>query len=327
MFVDIAKIMVKAGDGGKGCVAFRREAHVPHGGPNGGDGGKGGDVIIQVDPNAHTLRDYRYKRHYTAGRGQHGQGSNKTGRDGEDCIIFVPPGTVLRNVETGEILADLSEETSSAIVVKGGRGGQGNTRFATSSNRAPRKATSGEPGEELTIELELKTIADVGLVGHPNAGKSTLLSRLSAARPKVASYPFTTLVPNLGYVDYENIGSFVLADIPGLIEGAHDGKGLGLDFLRHIERTKILIYVIDITNPDPYQDYLVLKEELNQYNPHLLERPALVALNKIDTISPDFEIPDFGEIDIYPISAVTGKGTKELVQIVWRNLQKGTSAE
>ncbi len=255
MFVDIAKIFIKSGDGGNGCVAFRREAHVPHGGPNGGDGGKGGGVIIQVDPNANTLRDHRYKRHYQANRGKNGSGANKTGREGEDCIILVPKGTIVRNAETANILADLDADSARVIVATGGKGGKGNARFTTSSNRAPHKATPGEPGQELEIDLELKTIADVGLVGHPNAGKSTLLSRLSEAHPKIAAYPFTTLVPNLGYVVVDNIESFVIADIPGLIEGAHEGKGLGLDFLRHIERTKVLVYIIDATVSDPYKDF------------------------------------------------------------------------
>lgn len=320
MFVDIATLHIKAGDGGNGCISFRREAHVPHGGPNGGDGGKGGDIIVAVDPNMNTLRDHRYRRRYEAKRGQHGQGSDKFGKAGEDTIIWVPQGTVVRHAETHEILADLTTPDARCVIAKGGKGGLGNARFATANNRVPRKATPGKPGEELDIILELKTIADVGLVGHPNAGKSTLLSRLSSARPKVAAYPFTTLVPNLGYVTLDGVQSFVMADIPGLIEGAHEGKGLGLDFLRHIERTKLLIYVIDGSTEDPQADFNILQTELREYRPELLARPALIALNKMDILPADYAPPDFGNLPVFPISAVTGHGTKPMLYEIIRQL-------
>jgi len=321
MFIDHAKIFIIAGNGGSGVVSFRREKYVPKGGPDGGDGGKGGGVIIQTDSNLHTLLDFRYRRRFKAESGKHGQGANKTGRSGQDLIIRVPNGTLVKDEETDEILADLVDDQQQIIVAKGGKGGRGNARFATPTNQTPRNAEPGEEGESRQILLELKLIADVGLVGLPNAGKSTLLSRLTAARPKIADYPFTTLSPNLGIVRYKEHLSFVMADIPGLIEGAHDGKGLGLDFLRHIERTKVLAFLIEYTSPDIFQDYQVLRNELNKYNPELLKRPSLIVLTKIDLAMDDESIVleqiNQLEIPLLKISALTGTGLDELKNRLW----------
>jgi len=330
MFIDQAKIYVKAGDGGNGCLSFRREKYVPRGGPDGGDGGDGGDVIIQVDRNLRTLLDFKYRQHFRAGRGEHGRGKNQHGRRGEDVIIRVPPGTVVKDAETGRILGDLVDHGSSILVARGGKGGRGNARFATPTNRAPRKYEPGGKGEERVIELELKLIADVGLVGLPNAGKSTLLSRLSEARPKIADYPFTTLEPVLGIVRYDRFNSFVMADIPGLIEGAHKGRGLGIRFLRHIERTKVLVYLVDCTRPDVKADFDVLRKELGLYSEKLLEKPQILAITKIDLIggrSLREEVSKAVDIPVCEISALSGKGLRELLRLIWVELSGLTSPE
>jgi GTP-binding protein len=325
VFIDRAKIEVLAGNGGNGIVSFRREKYVPKGGPNGGDGGKGGDVIFQTDGNLITLLDFRYRRIFKAEAGKHGQGANKTGRSGSDLIIRVPNGTIIKVEETGEILADLVADNQQVVVAKGGRGGKGNARFATSTNQAPRNSEPGEEGESLKIVLELKLIADVGLVGLPNAGKSTLLSRLTAARPKIADYPFTTLAPNLGIVRFKEHLSFVLADIPGLIEGAHEGKGLGLDFLRHIDRTKALAFLIESTSEDVVQAFEILKNELKSYNPELLTRPSLIVLTKLDLLTDDdfvkIEQLNQVEIPVVQISALTGEGLDELKNRLWELIE------
>jgi len=329
-FVDQAKIYVKAGNGGAGCVSFRREKYVPKGGPDGGDGGDGGDVILVADPQVHTLYDFYHQVHFKAENGRPGMGKKMKGRDGEDLILKVPVGTIVKDAETGEILGDLVRPGQTLVVARGGRGGRGNACFATPTRQAPRIAEPGKPGEERWLILELKLIADVGLVGFPNAGKSTLLSRISAAKPKIADYPFTTLEPNLGVVRLVEGETFVVADIPGLIEGAHKGVGLGHDFLKHIERTRILLYILDISREEKViEDYKVLKQELELFNPKLLEKEYLIALNKID-IMPDPEkikqlVALFSEEDqkkIYPISAVTGQGVVELLYALWERLKK-----
>jgi GTP-binding protein len=287
MFYDEAHIYVKAGDGGDGCVAFRREKYVPYGGPAGGDGGKGGDVLFYVDLHLNTLYRFSRQRHYRAKRGEHGRGKNQYGAWGEDLRIPVPPGTLVYNADTGDLLGDLTEVGQELVVARGGRGGRGNARFVTSTNQAPRIAEHGEPGEEYNLRLELKLLADVGLVGMPNAGKSTLLAAVTAARPKIAPYPFTTLQPNLGVVVLDVAGGsrwseFVLADIPGLIEGASEGKGLGHEFLRHIERTRILIHLLDGLSADPLADFAAINGELAAFGHGLMQKPQLVALNKTD---------------------------------------------
>ena len=285
-FVDEVKFFVKAGDGGNGCVSFRREKFVPRGGPNGGDGGRGGSVFIEADPRKHSLIDFRYRSHFKAERGGNGQGSDKHGRSGKNKIIQVPVGSVVKDAETGRILADLTEPGQVFQAARGGKGGYGNARFATSTNRAPRKATPGTSGEEFWLVIELKLLADVGLIGLPNAGKSTLLSRLSAANPKVAPYPFTTLAPQLGVLQFKFMEPCIIADIPGLIKGASEGVGLGHQFLRHVERTSILLHVIDVaTDGDqPLADYKVLAAELEAYKKELMDRTHLIVLNKIDCI-------------------------------------------
>ncbi len=315
MFVDEAKIMVKAGSGGNGAVSFRREKFVPHGGPDGGDGGDGGDVVLAVDPNENTLLRYRYNQHFRAENGRNGEGARRHGRSGESVILPVPPGTVARDGDTGEIIGDLSEPGDRVIAAKGGRGGRGNARFATSTNQAPRRGDDGLPGEERVILLELKLLADVGLVGFPNAGKSTLISRVSSAHPKIADYPFTTLEPSLGIVSWGIDRSFVMADIPGIIEGAHEGKGLGLRFLRHIERTKVLLFVIECTREDPAAEYRTLLRELELYSPRLMEKPRIIALSKTDLLPPG-ERPHLHSIDgvdTVSFSAVSGEGVHGLV--------------
>ncbi|MBS3977087.1 MAG: GTPase ObgE [Syntrophomonadaceae bacterium] len=324
MFFDHAKICIKGGDGGNGVVAFRREKYVPYGGPSGGDGGKGGDVILVTDPGLRTLADFRYKRHYKAERGQHGQGKNMHGSGGEDLVIRVPPGTILRDAETGEMIADLVGFEERFVVAKGGRGGRGNARFSSAQNRVPELAENGEPGQERWLELELRLLADVGLIGLPNAGKSTLISIISAAKPKIADYPFTTLVPNLGVVQGQNGESFVVADIPGLIEGAHQGAGLGHDFLQHIERTKLLIHVLDAAPTDGrdiVQDFSIINKELELYNPKLLDRPQLVAVNKMDLTQAKENLQRLidhlaEQHEVFPISAATGQGVEILMQRV-----------
>ncbi len=295
-FIDRAKIYVKAGDGGNGCVAFRREKFVPFGGPAGGDGGNGGNVIFVVDPNINTLLDFRHRPHLVAQNGRPGEGSNRSGKKGKDLVIMVPPGTVLFDAETGEMIADLTDVGQEVVVAKGGKGGKGNARFATSVNQAPRKFEEGKPGEERWIQLELKSIADVGLVGLPNAGKSTLLRAISKATPEVGPYPFTTLTPHLGVVDGDGC-RFVVADIPGLIEGASEGKGLGHEFLRHIERTQVLLYVIDGCNgfKAAIDDFVTVQREVMQYSEDMKRKESLVAINKIDLVGSTKELKELKE--------------------------------
>jgi GTP-binding protein len=325
MFIDFARIIVKAGDGGHGIIAFRREKYVPKGGPSGGDGGNGGDVILQVDPQLATLQDVHYHRIYKAKRGKHGSGSNKHGADGKGVTIRVPPGTVVKDADTHEFIIDLVTPDQAFVAAKGGAGGFGNAHFKTSRNQAPHEATDGEPGEERELELELKVLADVGLVGFPNAGKSTLLSRLSKAHPKIADYPFTTLEPSLGIVKVGEYRSFVMADLPGLIEGASTGKGMGIQFLRHIERTRLLLFLIDATLPEPVDEQLrVLRQELDSHLAHLADREALVVLTKQDAW---MDTPDTNSLErdghrVLAISAVTGEGLPELVQRIDTELER-----
>ncbi|QGG47243.1 GTPase ObgE [Heliorestis convoluta] len=321
MFYDQAKIFVKGGDGGNGIVAFRREKYVPEGGPAGGDGGRGGSVIIIGNEGLRTLVDLRYQRHYKGTRGEHGMAKTMHGRGGEDRFLKVPIGTVIKDADTGEILADIVKEGQEAVVAKGGRGGRGNARFVSSLNRAPQLAEQGEPGEERWLELELKVLADVGLVGYPNVGKSTLIAAVSAARPKIANYPFTTLEPNLGVVRVEEGKSFVMADIPGLIEGAHEGVGLGHDFLRHTDRSRVLIHVLDMAGTegrDPLDDFDVIQRELAMYKPQLVEKPMVIAANKMDLTEGEENLErlkaKIGEqYTIFPISAATSEGLKPLI--------------
>jgi len=327
VFVDRAKIQVKGGNGGSGCVSFRRERFVAKGGPDGGDGGKGGDVILVADSNLTTLLDFQYKPHFKAERAQHGKGANKHGKSGKNLTIKVPLGTVVKDVSTGEIIGDLVNNAEELVVAKGGRGGKGNARFVSSRNQAPRDWESGEFGEERTLELELKLIADVGLVGFPNAGKSTLISTISAARPKIADYPFTTLKPHLGIVKYRDYSSFVVADIPGIIEGAHIGKGLGHEFLRHIERTKVLVVLVDCTSKDILQEYLTLINELEKYSDQLAQRPRIAVLTKIDLVpNEDFEgLDNSSEVKFIKISSVSGIGLSELKDEIWTKLSERAS--
>ncbi|HZD60861.1 MAG TPA: GTPase ObgE [Anaerolineae bacterium] len=329
-FVDEAKIFVKGGDGGNGVVSFFRAKYIPKGGPDGGDGGRGGSVILEVDEGLRTLMDFRYQRHFKAKRGQHGQGANKHGANGEDIILKVPLGTLVKD-EEGNILADLTEIGERAVIARGGIGGRGNARFATPTRRSPSFAEKGEPGEERWITLELKLLADVGLVGFPNAGKSTLISRISAARPKIAGYPFTTIMPNLGVVSLPDGRSFVVADIPGLIEGAHVGKGLGYDFLKHIERTAVIVHVLDLAGlegRDPVEDFETINRELRLYNPELAARPQVVAGNKIDIPEAQHNLPRVEEymtqrdIPFHPISAAVGTGVDRLLYTVADMLDK-----
>jgi GTP-binding protein len=328
MFIDYAEIEVKAGDGGSGAVTFRREKYVPKGGPSGGNGGNGGSVYLVADENLSTLLDFRYKRKYVAGKGQPGGSSLKDGKNGEDVIIKVPVGTIVKDSETGKVLFDLSANGQKVLVAKGGKGGKGNSNFATPTRRTPRFAEPGKPGEEKKIILELKLIADVGLVGFPNAGKSTLISSISAARPKIADYPFTTLEPVLGIVHYKDFRSFTIADIPGIIEGAHQGKGLGIKFLRHIERTKILLFLIDITSEDYQQDFDILYNELKKYSRKLVEKKILVALSKADLMSEadlkKMKKIKFRKVDepAMIISAVSGYGIEKLIDTLWTALHQ-----
>ncbi|PAQ16361.1 GTPase ObgE [Bacillaceae bacterium SAOS 7] len=321
MFVDQVKIYVKGGDGGNGMVAFRREKYVPKGGPAGGDGGKGANVVFEVDEGLRTLMDFRYQRHFKADRGEHGMSKNQHGRNSADMIVKVPPGTVVTDEDTKEVIADLTEHGQRAVIAKGGRGGRGNSRFATPANPAPELSENGEPGTERYVVLELKLLADAGLVGFPSVGKSTLLSVVSAARPKIAAYHFTTIVPNLGVVETDDSRSFVLADLPGLIEGAHEGVGLGHQFLRHIERTRVIVHVVDMSGlegRDPYEDYVTINKELQEYNLRLTERPQIVVANKMDMPDSEENLRVFKEkvgsdVEIIPISAVTRAGLKELL--------------
>jgi GTP-binding protein len=321
-FVDFAKISVKSGDGGKGHISFRREKYVPKGGPDGGNGGKGGDIIFAADPHMNTLLDFKYKRHYKAEDGEPGGKNRCTGADGEELIIRVPIGTIIKNYETDEILSDIIEPEIHYIIAKGGKGGRGNSEFATPTNQAPRFAEEGEPGTEIEILLELKIIADVGIIGFPNAGKSTLISVISSAKPKIADYPFTTLIPNLGIVRIDNRKSFVVADIPGLIEGAHYGKGLGVQFLRHIERTKVLVVLIDSQSEEPQEDLKILLNELKSYNPEIIKKKKIICLSKIDTVDDKKRIA-LKKIKFKDnahkllISSVTNESIDKLKYMIW----------
>ena len=334
MFADRANIYIRSGKGGNGHVSFRRELYVPNGGPDGGDGGRGGDVIFAVDEGMNTLADYRHKRKYKAGDGQEGGKRRCHGADGQDIVLKVPPGTIIKEKETGKVILDMSNKTEPVALLKGGRGGKGNQHYATAVMQAPKYAQPGGKCQELEVTLELKVIADVGLVGFPNVGKSTFLSRVTNARPKIANYHFTTLNPNLGVVDLAGGKGFVIADIPGIIEGASEGVGLGFEFLRHIERTKVMIHLVDaasVEGRDPVADIHAINQELEKYNPEILKRPQVIAANKIDAMTPedretvtDLLSEEFGKegIEVYPISAVTGEGVKELLWHVSRLLDE-----
>lgn len=333
MFYDRAKIYLRSGDGGDGMISFRREKFVPLGGPDGADGGKGGDIIFVVNPHMSSLVRYHRNNHYRAEHGTHGGTKNRTGASGDDVRLEVPPGTIIRNADTGEMLADLTEEDQEVLILTGGRGGRGNAHFASSANRAPRLAERGEPGEEIWLELELKLIADVGIVGVPNAGKSTLLSVVSSAKPKIADYPFTTLQPNLGVVELDDFETMVLADIPGLIEGAAQGIGLGHDFLRHVERTRVLIHLLDGAAKEPLEDWAMINQELTLYDTKLEERPQLVVLNKMDlpdAVAWEPIIEEEVSKEGYPfhsISAVTGEGVREMLYRVQQMLAEAPEPE
>jgi len=323
--LDTARIFVKAGDGGNGALSFRREKFVPRGGPDGGDGGRGGSVFVRAESGVSTLLEFSHRRHFEAGRGGHGAGAKKHGKKGEDIVIRVPPGTVISSDQ--DFLADLRRPGNEVMVARGGRGGLGNVHFATSTNRAPRIAQKGEPGEERWLRLELKTIADVGLVGYPNVGKSSLLAALTAAQPKIGDYPFTTLTPNLGVAERGDL-SFVLADIPGLIGGAHRGVGLGYQFLRHVERARILLHVLDAAQPDPLQAYAKVRQELELYNPALAAKPEVIALNKVDLRAARERLPQLVEafsgshpdLRVVPVSALTSQGIAALVDLLVETL-------
>ncbi|MEO5989176.1 MAG: GTPase ObgE [Candidatus Eisenbacteria bacterium] len=327
MLIDLAKIHCIAGKGGAGCISFRREKYVPKGGPDGGDGGKGGSVVLEVDAHVRTLLDCREKPRYRADPGRPGSGSNRTGRDGQDLIVRVPAGTVIKDAESGEVIADLIGAGDKYFVAKGGRGGRGNSRFATATNQAPRRADPGEPGEERTIAMELKLIADVGLVGLPNAGKSTLLSRITRARPKIADYPFTTLEPNLGIAALDERRTIVVADIPGLIKGASEGKGLGLQFLRHVERTRVLAFLLDCSDEHPAETLALLTHEITRYSPALAEKPRLVVLSKADLLPPEERAgapARAGLPDALLLSAHSGEGLKDLLEALWEHIAADT---
>ena len=339
MFIDEAKIKVKAGDGGNGCMAFRREKFVPRGGPSGGDGGKGGDVIMESSERHNTLVHFRFNPEHQAERGRHGEGSNKTGRDGGDVVLKVPVGTIVFDDESGEKVFDFSQPNQRFAIARGGRGGRGNARFATSVHQAPREHEPGRPGEEHTYRLELKLLADVGLVGYPNVGKSTLISRISAARPKIADYPFTTLEPNLGVVavgDARDEVSFVVADIPGLIEGAHTGSGLGTQFLRHIERTRLLVHLVDVSDSsgrdDVVKDVEVIVNELASFGAHLETKPMILVASKIDVANKDkvAKLKRYAKkkkLKLYEVSAVTGKGIEDLKYAIAEEVKQLRQAE
>lgn len=325
MFVDRVTIEVAGGAGGAGAEAFRREHGVPHGGPSGGNGGRGGSVILVGDSQLGTLLDFRYRHRYQAERGRHGEGKNRTGRDGEDLELRAPLGTVIRDAETGEVLGELLEEGEPVILARGGRGGRGNAARATPTRQAPTGWEPGEDGELRRVELELKLIADVGLVGEPNAGKSTFLATVSAARPRVADYPFTTLTPNLGVVSLSDFRQMVVADIPGIIEGAHEGKGLGLQFLRHIERTRILAFLVPVDDPDPAAAYRRLLHELHEYSTALAEKPHCVLLTKADLLGPDAVPPSIEAPDAFAtlvVSAVSGQGIPDALEALWTRLSE-----
>jgi len=325
MFVDYAKIIIKSGDGGDGAATFRREKYVAAGGPDGGDGGRGGDIYFEVDPNANTLIDFRYTKKFKAENGQNGSGSHRFGKSGSDCIVKVPLGTIVKDAETGKVIVDLSTEGQKELILKGGKGGKGNSHFATSTRQAPRFAIDGEKGKEKELILELKLLADVGLVGFPNVGKSTILSRVTKATPKIADYHFTTIDPNLGVVKTEYGDSFVLADIPGIIEGASEGIGLGTQFLRHVERTRLLLHVIDVAGTEgrnPIDDFNKINEELKKYSEKLSNRKQIIVANKIDSMQDDTNFKQLERlakernIEIYKISAITGEGLNELFNYV-----------
>ncbi|WLV23675.1 GTPase ObgE [Aciduricibacillus chroicocephali] len=330
MFVDQVSVYVKAGDGGNGLASYRREKYVPMGGPAGGDGGNGGDIVFEVDEGLNTLMDFRYNRHFKAKRGENGMSKGQHGKNAEDRIISVPPGTTVMDEDTGEVIADLTTHGQQAIIANGGRGGRGNIRFATARNPAPDIAENGEPGQERNIKVELKLIADVGLVGFPSVGKSTFLSVVSAAKPKIADYHFTTLAPNLGVVETSDHRSFVLADLPGLIEGAHEGIGLGHQFLRHVERTRLIIHVIDMGRTegrDPYEDYVTINAELEKYDAKLAKRPQIVAANKMDMPEAEENLKAFKEqigsdIPVFPVSALTKDGLRDLLFAVANKLEE-----
>jgi GTP-binding protein len=336
MFLDEAKIVVKAGDGGCGCLAFRREKFVPRGGPSGGDGGRGGHIYLESSLRHNTLIQFRYNRIFKAQRGRHGEGSNRHGKDGEDTVIQVPVGTVIHDEETQELVHDFVESNQRLLICRGGRGGRGNAQFATSTNRAPRRFEYGFPGEERHLRMELKLLADVGLVGFPNVGKSTLISRISSARPKIGDYPFTTLEPNLGVVELEDYQSFIVADIPGLIEGAHLGHGLGVQFLKHIERTRVLVHLIDLSEShdgDPVKDYETVLEELRQFNPTILSKPTLLVGSKLDALEKCEKLAILkklaGEkgLELQAVSSATGHGIRELKYKIAEMLGRTGSGE
>lgn len=335
MFIDRVKIRVKAGKGGNGCVSFRREKHVPKGGPDGGDGGRGGNIIAQGHEHLNTLVRQYYTQHYRAKNGAHGSGNHRHGKDGSDVIVQVPPGTIIRDSDSQELLVDLTSPGQTVVLARGGLGGRGNARFKSSTNQIPRVAEKGEPGEEKTLELELRLIADVGLVGYPNAGKSSLLARVSAAKPKIADYPFTTLSPNLGVVRVDEEKSFVLADIPGLIEGAHAGVGLGDEFLRHISRTRVLIHVVDaasVDGRDPVEDFENINEELALYDPGLAELPQIIAANKMDLLQAESGLQKLlqhleSERKVIPTSAATGAGLTQLLYSAFQFLEDAINSE
>ena len=330
MFVDYAKIIIKSGDGGNGAATFRREKYVAAGGPDGGDGGRGGDVYFEVDPNANTLIDFRFTKKFKAENGQNGSGGHKYGKSGEDIIVKVPVGTIVKDAESGKVIVDMSKEGQKELILKGGRGGKGNSHFATSTRQAPRFAIDGEPGKEKEIILELKLLADVGLVGFPNVGKSTILSRVTKATPKIADYHFTTIDPNLGVVKTEYGDSFVLADIPGIIEGASEGVGLGIQFLRHVERTRLLLHVLDVAGTEgrnPVDDFNKINEELKKYSEKLATRKQIIVANKIDSMQDDEnykaleKLAKENDMEIYKISAVTGEGLNELFNHVAKTIK------
>ena len=318
-FIDEVIITVWSGDGGRGCLSFRREKYIPRGGPDGGDGGKGGDIVLKTTSRKRTLYQFRYQKHFKAKNGAHGQGKQKTGKNGQDLIIELPPGTLVTDADTGKVITDLVKCDETFVLARGGRGGQGNARFKTSKNRSPRFAQPGEPGETKTLKLELKLLADVGIIGLPNAGKSTLITAVSSARPKIGNYPFTTLFPSLGVVQTAWAEPFVVADIPGLIEGAHKGTGLGIRFLRHIERTRILVHLIDVSamdTDDPLNAYTTVNKELAMYNQELTEKPQIVVLNKMDLPDAREAAKKFQaaikEKQVILISALTGQGVENL---------------
>jgi len=335
-FIDEVRIKVKAGDGGRGCVSFRREKFVPRGGPDGGDGGDGGDVVVAADPGLTTLLDLRYQKQYKARRGEHGRGKDQHGKRGADRVIAVPVGTMIRDAGSGELLVDLKAQGERVVVAKGGRGGKGNARFVSSTNRSPRRAQPGLPGEEKELDIELRLLADVGIIGLPNVGKSTLIAAISAARPKIADYPFTTLVPNLGVVAYDEGKSFVVADIPGLIEGAHRGEGLGHKFLKHVSRTTFLIHLLDasrIKEESPMADWTAVNRELELFDPALAQKPQIVVANKIDLPQGLAKVELLKglfapvSLSFCAVSAVTGEGLAELKRLVGRRLEGLKRAE